>query len=108
MERNESCRRTTLTVMRGREPGARAMSRALVLNATFEPLGLVSSRRALLLVLATKAELVHATEQVFRSERHAFPEPSVVRLARSVRVPHPRAGGVTRRARLRRARHPGR
>ena len=40
--------------------------RALVLNATFEPLGIVSSRRAVLLVLDTKAELVHATERVFR------------------------------------------
>jgi 5-methylcytosine-specific restriction endonuclease McrA len=83
--------------MLGREPGARVTSRALVLNATFEPLGLVSSRRALLLVLATKAELVHATEQVFRSERHAFPEPSVVRLARYVRVPHDRTVAVNRR-----------
>ena len=41
--------------------------RALVLNATFEPLGIVSSRRAVLLVLDTKAELVHTTERVFRA-----------------------------------------
>ena len=32
-----------------------AARRALVLNATFEPLGIVSSRRAVLLVLDTKA-----------------------------------------------------
>jgi 5-methylcytosine-specific restriction endonuclease McrA len=83
--------------MLGRDSGAKLASRALVLNATFEPLGLVSSRRALLLVLATKAELVHATEQVFRSERQAFPEPSVVRLARYVRVPHDRTVAVNRR-----------
>lgn len=72
-------------------------NRALVLNATFEPLGIVSSRRALLLVLATRAELLHATEAVFRSERAAFPEPSVVRLARYVRVPHDRTVAVNRR-----------
>src|SRR5579862_2628819 len=72
-------------------------SRALVLNATFEPLGIVSSRRALLLVLATRAELLHSTEAVFRSERRAFPEPSVVRLARYVRVPHDRTVAVNRR-----------
>jgi 5-methylcytosine-specific restriction endonuclease McrA len=69
----------------------------LVLNATFEPLGIVSSRRALLLVLATKAELVHATDRIFRSERVALPEPSVVRLARYVRVPRERAVAVNRR-----------
>ena len=80
-----------------REAGVRGTNRALVLNATFEPLGLVSTRRALLLVLATKAELVHATGRVFRSERTAFPEPSVVRLARYVRVPHDRTVAVNRR-----------
>lgn len=71
--------------------------RTLVLNATFEPLGIVSSRRALLLVLATRAELLHATGKVFRAERASFPEPSVVRLARYVRVPHNRTVAVNRR-----------
>ncbi len=61
--------------------------RALVLNATFEPLGIVSSRRAVLLVLDTKAELVHTTERVFRAERVTVPEPSVVRLVRYVQIP---------------------
>ena len=83
--------------MGAREPGAAGTSRALVLNATFEPLGGVSTRRALLLVLGTKAELVHATSRTFRSERLAFPEPSVVRLARYVRVPHDRTVAVNRR-----------
>src|ERR1019366_10678018 len=62
--------------------------RALVLNATFEPLGIVSSRRAVLLVLDTKAELVHTTDRVFRAERLSVPEPSVVRLVRYVQVPY--------------------
>ena len=77
--------------------GSTGGRRALVLNATFEPLGIVSSRRAMLLVLATRAELLHATEAVFRSERAAVPEPSVVRLARYVRVPHDRTVAVNRR-----------
>lgn len=68
-----------------------------MLNASFEPLGIVSSRRALLLVLATRAELVHATDNIFHSERASFPEPSVVRLARYVRVPHDRTVAVNRR-----------
>jgi len=83
--------------MLGTDGGVRGTGRALVLNATFEPLGLVSTRRALLLVLATKAEMVHGTGLVFHSERVTFPEPSVVRLARYVRVPHDRTVAVNRR-----------
>src|SRR5579883_2591878 len=78
-------------------PTLAGASRTLVLNATFEPLGIVSSRRALLLVLATRAELVHDTGVLFHSERASYPEPSVVRLARYVRVPHDRTVAVNRR-----------
>jgi len=83
--------------MSATKAGAKGGSRALVLNATFEPLGIVSTRRALLLVLGAKAEVVHATERLFRSERTEVPEPSVVRLARYVRVPHDRSVAVNRR-----------
>ncbi|MHB1711997.1 MAG: HNH endonuclease [Acidimicrobiales bacterium] len=82
----ESCRSPT-----------RAARRALVLNATFEPLGIVSSRRAVLLVLGTKAELVHCTDRMFRSERVAVPEPSVVRLVRYVHIPRQYRVAVNRR-----------
>ncbi len=71
--------------------------RALVLNATFEPLGIVSSRRAVLLVLDTKAELIHSTERVFRAERLSVPEPSVVRLVRYIQIPHHYRVAVNRR-----------
>ena len=84
----------------GSEPVRSPMSpsrRALVLNATFEPLGIVSSRRAVLLVLDTKAELVHTTERVFRAERLTVPEPSVVRLVRYVQVPRHYRVAVNRR-----------
>ena len=83
----------------GRAPEARNLvaHRVLLLNATFEPLAVVSSRRALLLVLATKAELVHATDRLFRSERLTIAEPSVVRLTRYVRLPHPFQIAVNRR-----------
>lgn len=74
------------------------MSRALVLNASFEPLCVVSTRRALLLVLDEKAELVHVTGRHFRSERHIFAEPSVVRLAHYVRVPYQTRIALNRRA----------
>jgi 5-methylcytosine-specific restriction endonuclease McrA len=74
------------------------MSRALILNASFEPLCVVSTRRALLLILDAKAELVHATERQFHSERAAFPEPSVVRLAYYVKVPYQARIALNRRA----------
>jgi 5-methylcytosine-specific restriction endonuclease McrA len=74
-----------------------APRRALVLNATFEPLGIVSSRRAVLLVLDTKAELVHTTDRFFRAERISVPEPSVVRLIRYVYIPRQYRIAVNRR-----------
>lgn len=74
------------------------MARSLVLNATYEPLCVVPSRRALMLVLAAKAELVHATDAMFRSERVALPEPSVVRLDYYVKVPYQARVALNRRA----------
>ena len=41
------------------------MSRALVLNASYEPLSVVSSRRAFLLTLNDKAESVHFSGEIF-------------------------------------------
>ena len=64
------------------------MSRALVLNATFEPLCVVSDRRAVVLVLRETAEMLHASDAVMRSARLAVAVPSVVRLRRYVRVPY--------------------
>jgi 5-methylcytosine-specific restriction endonuclease McrA len=74
------------------------VSRSLVLNATYEPLCVVPARRALVLLLGDKAELVHATERQFRSEKASFPEPSVVRLAYYVKVPYQARVALNRRA----------
>lgn len=60
----------------------------LVLNATFEPLSLVSVRRAIVLLLREKAELVEATERMLNSTSRALPEPLVIRLTRYIRLPH--------------------
>lgn len=73
------------------------MSRALVLNATYEPLGVVASRRAVVLVLDDKAELLHDTGEVLRSERLALAVPSVVRLRQFVKVPYTRRAPLNRR-----------
>lgn len=74
------------------------MSRALVLNATFEPLCVVPTRRAIVLVLSEKAELLHANGGHFRSELLDLPEPSVVRLGYFVKVPYQARIGLNRRA----------
>jgi 5-methylcytosine-specific restriction endonuclease McrA len=74
------------------------MTQALVLNATFEPLCVVSTRRALVLVLDDKAELLHSTGLEFHSERASFDEPSVVRLSYYVKVPFQARVALNRRA----------
>jgi len=74
------------------------IGRALVLNASLEPLSVVASRRALVLVLSDKAVLVHGSGHEMRSARARFPEPSVVRLVNYVRVPHQSRVAVTRRS----------
>jgi 5-methylcytosine-specific restriction endonuclease McrA len=74
------------------------VSRALVLNATYEPLCVVPVRRALCLLLAGKADLVHGDGTEVRSERHRLPTPSVVRLRYVVKVPYHRRTSLSRRA----------
>jgi 5-methylcytosine-specific restriction endonuclease McrA len=63
------------------------MSRVLVLNATYEPLNVVSVRRAVLLLLKEKAEIVEAAEAWLHAERLALPVPLVIRLVYYVRIP---------------------
>lgn len=74
------------------------MTRALVLNVTFEPLCVVPQRRAAVLVLGDKAELLHEGDGAFHSERLVLPAPSVVRLRYFVKVPFQRAMALNRRA----------
>jgi 5-methylcytosine-specific restriction endonuclease McrA len=74
------------------------VTRALVLNATYEPLGIVSARRALVLVLSEKAEMLHSADSMIHSATLSFPEPSVVKLAYCVKVPRVRRMALNRRA----------
>jgi 5-methylcytosine-specific restriction endonuclease McrA len=61
----------------------------LALNASFEPLTIVPARRAVRLVLDGKAEVLEEDDaRRFRSEHHAIPWPTVIRLVRYVHVPH--------------------
>ncbi|HST82976.1 MAG TPA: HNH endonuclease [Kineosporiaceae bacterium] len=79
--------------------------RTLVLNAGYEPLAVVSFRRAIVLVLAGKAVVVADGPKPVISESLVVPRPSVILLVRYVRVPHGRAVPVSRRAVLRRDEH---
>ena len=67
--------------------------RTLVLNAGYEPLAVVSFRRALVLVMNEKATVLASDGE---------DRPSVIVLRRYVRVPHSRQVPLTRRGVLRR------
>jgi 5-methylcytosine-specific restriction endonuclease McrA len=74
------------------------MGRALVLNATEAPLAVVAARRAVVLVLKDKADVVVSNGAIFRSERLELEAPSVVRLRSFVHVPYRSHAPLTRRA----------
>ena len=62
----------------------------LVLNAGYEPLSLVSVRRAVVLLLNEKAEMLEATQQMLTSTSRSIPIPLVIRLVHYVKLPHRR------------------
>ncbi|MFG6403553.1 MULTISPECIES: HNH endonuclease [unclassified Microbacterium] len=80
--------------------------RTLVLNAGYEPLAVVSFKRALVLVMNDKATVVEHVEgdPVWGSTGH-YHRPAVIVLSRYVRVPGARRVPVTRRGVLRRDAH---
>jgi 5-methylcytosine-specific restriction endonuclease McrA len=79
-------------------PSPGTTSATLLLNATFEPLCVVSSRRAIVLVLAEKAEPVDSADDVVHAATVSLAVPVVVRLTRYVRVPYPSSVPLSRRA----------
>lgn len=74
------------------------MSRALVLNATYEPIGVVSERRAVILALSEKVDVLAESGDMLASARLQVPVPSVVRLRYYVKVPYKRTAPLSRRA----------
>ena len=60
----------------------------LALNASYEPLTLVPTRRAIRLVLDRKAEILETDGSTpFRSEHLSVEAPTVIRLVRFIHVP---------------------
>lgn len=75
------------------------MGRALVLNASYQPLCVVSARRAVVLVLKSKAVIEQPSDEgTFSSEKMTLPVPSVVRLLYFVKVPYRARASLSRRA----------
>lgn len=60
----------------------------LVLNASYEPLNVVTVQRAIILLLKDKAQLLEAAETTWRSEHRSVAVPVVIRLLVYVRLPH--------------------
>ena len=67
--------------------GASIGGRVLVLNASFEPIHVCTVRRATVLLLKAKAEVIEHGERVVRSERFSLDRPVVIRLVTYVRIP---------------------
>jgi 5-methylcytosine-specific restriction endonuclease McrA len=75
------------------------MARVLVLNATYEPINVCTLRRAAVLLLKQKAELLEHRAGALHSEHMTLERPDVIRLVNYVRIPreaHRRK--ITRRA----------
>jgi len=71
----------------------------LVLNATYEPINVCTVRRAVVLLLKEKAELIERSSRELHSESTTLARPVVIRLIAYVNVPrdaHRRK--ITRRA----------
>ena len=81
------------------------MARALLLNASYEPLCVVPSRRAVVLVLTAKAVVLEETDRRLHSERLTLSEPLVIRLTRYVRVPYRSRAPLSRQGVLARDGH---
>lgn len=61
--------------------------RVLVLNATFEPINVCTTRRATVLVLKGKAETLERGAGLLRSEHLVLDRPLVIRLIAFVKIP---------------------
>ncbi len=77
------------------------MSRVLVLNASFEPLSLISVQRAVVLLLREKAEAIeNDISRFLHAERFSLPVPLVIRLVHYVPIPRRLKVPLTRKTLL--------
>ena len=62
--------------------------RTLVLNATYEPLGVVSDRRALILILNNRATMIEESGVTLHYSSGSMELPAVIRLHKFVKIPY--------------------
>ncbi|CAL4860366.1 HNH endonuclease [Microbacterium sp. MM2322] len=80
--------------------------RTLVLNAGYEPLAVISFKRAIVLVMTEKATIIERVEEdPVWGTSDVYDRPAVIVLTRYVRIPASRRVPVTRRGVLRRDGH---
>jgi 5-methylcytosine-specific restriction endonuclease McrA len=73
--------------------------RVLVLNASNEPINVCTVRRAIVLILKQKAEVIDEHELEIHAERMSMTRPAVIRLRAYVHIPYASARRkITRRA----------
>ena len=77
--------------------------RVLVLNASYEPINVCTVRRATVLLLKERAELLEAGTWSLHAESLTLPRPVVIRLVSYVRVPVTPTGARSPAARSSRA-----
>lgn len=63
----------------------------LVLNQNYQPLNVCNTRRAIVMVVVGKAEVLENSRGVIRSPSIVFPRPSVIKLTYLIRRPRLRA-----------------
>jgi 5-methylcytosine-specific restriction endonuclease McrA len=90
-----------LSALPGNRPEQRGTSagRVLVLNASFEPINVCTVRRAAVLILKNRAEILEHADWSLHAEHFTLPRPVVIRLVAYVKIPrdaHRRK--ITRRA----------
>ena len=79
--------------------------RVLVLNTTYEPINVCSTRRAVVLLLKDKADILEAEGPQIRAERLSVPRPTVIKLRDFVVVPRGDHRRLSRRVVLARDGH---
>ncbi len=79
--------------------------RVLVLNATYEPINICSSKRAIVLLLKNRAEILVAGLGEIKAESLSIPRPLVIKLVAYVMVPRGERRRLSRRVVLARDGH---
>lgn len=81
------------------------MSSVLLLNASFEPLRIISTRRAVCLVLSDKAEVIEEKAGRLRSATTSVAVPAVIRLRHYIQIPFKATYPLNRRSLIARDHH---